>query len=63
MLKRVIVGATATAICLLGLAAGAQAQTVGNAPPIRVINLHSAYEKALPHARAGKIAGIVYARG
>jgi Putative Ig domain/Ricin-type beta-trefoil lectin domain len=62
MLKRVIVGVAATAVCLLGLAAGAQAQVAKNAPPIRVINLHSAYEKALPHARAGKIAGIVYAK-
>src|SRR5260370_38223380 len=63
MFKRVIVGTAAAAICLLGSAAVAQAQPAAKAPPIRVINLHSAYEKALPTARAGRLSGIVYARG
>jgi hypothetical protein len=63
MFKRVIVGTVAATVCLLGSAAVAQAQPVAKAPPFKVINLHSAYEKALPNARAGKLAGIVYARG
>jgi hypothetical protein len=63
MFKRVIVGTVAAGICLLGSAAVAQAQPATKAPPIKVINLHSAYEKALPHARAGRLSGIVYAHG
>jgi Ricin-type beta-trefoil lectin domain/Putative Ig domain len=68
MLKRVLIGAAAAA-CLIGSASAAQAQPVGKAPhlgkspTVTVINLHKAFEKALPTARAGKIAGIVYARG
>jgi serine protease len=63
MFKRVIVGTVAATACLLGSAAVAQAQPAAKAPPFKVINLHSAYEKALPKARAGKLSGIVYARG
>jgi 3D (Asp-Asp-Asp) domain-containing protein len=32
-------------------------------PPVRVVNLHRAYEARLGHTKPGKIAGIVYARG
>jgi Ricin-type beta-trefoil lectin domain/Putative Ig domain len=32
-------------------------------PPVRVVNLHRAYEAQLRHVRPGKISGIVYARG
>ena len=63
MLKRLIAGAAVASVGLLGLAGAAQAQSVRTAPAIKVINLHSAYEKALPKARAGRLSGIVYARG
>jgi hypothetical protein len=68
MLKRVLIGAAAAA-CLIGSAASAQAQPVGKSPhagkslPISAINLHSAFEKALPHAKAGRLSGIYYAKG
>ena len=32
-------------------------------PPVRVVNLHRAYEARLGHTTPGKISGIVYARG
>jgi Putative Ig domain/Ricin-type beta-trefoil lectin domain len=63
MLKRLITGVTVAAVGLLGSTVAAQAQAVKNAPSIKVVNLHSAYEKALPHAKAGKLSGIVYAHG
>ncbi|HEV2375289.1 MAG TPA: ricin-type beta-trefoil lectin domain protein [Streptosporangiaceae bacterium] len=64
MLKRLLPAAAACAVATFGITATAQAQQVNTAPSLhaKVVNLHAAYLAALPHARVGKITGIVYAR-
>ena len=62
--------AVAATITMLG-AASASAASASATPAaprhglshVTVINLHARYEKALPHARVGRISGIDYARG
>jgi hypothetical protein len=69
MLKRIFAVAAAASVCLLGATAAAQAQPQVQARPaghlhgVRVINLHRAFEARLGHTKAGKISGVVYARG
>ncbi|MDA8322958.1 MAG: ricin-type beta-trefoil lectin domain protein [Actinomycetota bacterium] len=70
MVKRLIGGGLAAAIGLLGLsvpAALAQparlARPAAVLPGLHVMNLHAAYERALPTAKSGKPSGIVYALG
>ena len=69
MLKRVLTGTAVAAVTLMSAATAAQAQAVRTAPAARplphttVINLHHAYLAHLGHTKAGKIAGVMYARG
>ncbi|MHB1434235.1 MAG: Ig domain-containing protein, partial [Streptosporangiaceae bacterium] len=67
MLKRFLWGGTAAAIGMLGfIAPAAHAQVTGQSgrlPGVRMINLHAAYQRAVPTARSGKPSGIVYPRG
>ncbi|HEV3068727.1 MAG TPA: RICIN domain-containing protein [Streptosporangiaceae bacterium] len=69
MFKRIFALAAAASLSVLGATAAAQAQAQPHARPaghlhgVRVINLHRAFEARLGHTKAGKISGIVYARG
>lgn len=69
MLKRVIAGTAVAIVSLMSAATAAQAQAISAAwaakpaPQATVVNLHRAYLAHLGHTKAGKIAGIVYARG
>jgi len=69
MFKRIFAVAAAASLSALGAAAAAQAQAQPYAPPaghlpgVRVIDLHRAFEARLGQVKAGKIWGIVYARG
>jgi hypothetical protein len=69
MLKRVLTGTAVAAVTLMSAATAAQAQAVRTAPAAKplphtaVINLHHAYLAHLGHTKAGKIAGVMYARG
>jgi Divergent InlB B-repeat domain len=65
---RIIAITAAAGLAVFGLAyaapALAQASTSGGlGPRVHAVNLHTAYEAHLGHTKAGKIAGIVYARG
>jgi hypothetical protein len=44
-------------------AAASHAQLARPVRPVKMINLHHACADALPHARVGKLAGIIYPRG
>jgi len=69
MFKRIFAVAAAASFSVLGATAAAQAQAQPHARPaghlhgVRVVNLHRAFEAQLGHTKAGKISGIVYARG
>jgi Putative Ig domain/Ricin-type beta-trefoil lectin domain len=69
MFKRIFAVAAAASLSVLWGTAAAQAQAQSHARPaghlhgVRVVNLHRAYEAQLRHTKAGKISGIVYARG
>ena len=69
MFKRIFAVAAAASLGVLGATAAAQAQAQPHARPaghlhgVRVVNLHQAFEAQLGHTKAGKISGIVYARG
>jgi hypothetical protein len=69
MFKRIFAGAAVVSLSVLGATAAAQARVRPQAPSagqlrgVRVINLHRAFEARLGHAKAGKISGVVYARG
>jgi Ricin-type beta-trefoil lectin domain/Putative Ig domain len=69
MFKRIFAVAAAASLSVLGGTAAAQAQAQSHARPaghlhgVRVVNLHRAYEAQLGHTKAGKISGIVYAKG
>lgn len=66
---RGIFAASAVTVSLLGVSAAGQApahpgpRPAAHLPGVQVVNLHRAYEARLGHAKPGKIAGIVYARG
>ena len=66
---RGLFAASAVTVSLLGASAAGQAPAhlppgpPAHLPGVRLVNLHRAYEARLGHARPGKIAGIVYARG
>jgi hypothetical protein len=61
MFKRIFAVAAAASAGLLGVTAVAQAQADPHGA--QVISLHRAFEARLGHAKAGKISGVVYARG
>jgi len=69
MFKRIFAVAAAASLSVLGATVAAQAQAQPHARPaghlhgVRVVNLHRAFEAQLGHTKAGKISGIVYARG
>jgi hypothetical protein len=69
MFKRIFAVAAAASLGVLGATAAAQAQAQPYARPaahphgVRVVNLHRAFEAQLRHTKAGKISGVVYARG
>ncbi len=69
MFKRIFAVAAAASLSVLGATAAAQAQAQPHARPaghlhgVRVVNLHRAFEAQLRHTKAGKISGVVYARG
>ena len=56
-------GATAAALLTAAPAAAAVRSAAPGGPPLHVISLHTAYDRALPHARALAIAGVVPPRG
>jgi hypothetical protein len=69
MFKRIFAVAAAASLSVLGATVAAQAQAQPHARPaghlrgVRLVNLHRAFEAQLGHTKAGKISGIVYARG
>jgi serine protease len=69
MIKRIVIGAVAAALCVTCGAGAAQAQAAAPPAPhtglagVPQVNLHRAFEAQLPHVKLGKIAGIVYPRG
>jgi len=69
MRKRIVTGAVAAALCLIGGAGAAQAQ-VAVSPAghtglagVPQVNLHRAFEARLSEVKLHKIGGIVYPRG
>jgi serine protease len=69
MRKRIVTGAVAAALCLIGGAGAAQAQVAASPAGhhglagVPQVNLHRAFEARLSHVKLHKIGGIVYPRG
>jgi Putative Ig domain/Ricin-type beta-trefoil lectin domain len=65
MIKRVIGGGMVVALGLLGLtpAASAQVTRAGHTVPPHLVNLHQAFERALPHVTPSRIGGVTFPRG
>jgi Ricin-type beta-trefoil lectin domain/Putative Ig domain len=58
-LKLALAAGVAAAASLLALPAASASAVPTGPPPPHIVNLHRAYERALPHVRLGRIAGII----